>query len=173
MIRSLVPRAVLDAMVAVARACPPAHIAEVGVYQGGSAIELAAIAREWDMPLWLYDTFGGMPFAGPADKHKVGEFADTSIFQIRQLLPDAVICPGVFPQSLIHRPPMAFVHCDVDQYQSTRDVIDHLWPLLVPGGVMWFDDCELEPAMCAIEESPQLGTLHLAPRNRRFAVKPC
>jgi O-methyltransferase len=31
-------------------------------------------------------------------------------------------------------------HCDVDVYQSAKDVFDWVWPRLAPGGVIVFDD---------------------------------
>ena len=50
--------------------------AEVGVYKGGTA-ELIAINRK-ERPLYLFDTFSGIPYSGKHDNHhKMGDFNDT------------------------------------------------------------------------------------------------
>lgn len=173
MSRSLVPEVVLSHMLAVAANTPAGDFAEIGVYQGGSAFELAKVAREKHANLHLFDTFSGMPFADDDDKHRPGEFADTSIDAVKALIPDAWLYPGIFPHTIPDKlRHFSFVHCDVDQFQSTRDVIKVMWPRLVPGGVMWFDDCELPPALRAIEQAFQPAELLNGPCGRLFAVKP-
>ena len=169
---SLVPPEALFAMRDAALAASPGDIVEVGVYRGGSAAVLAEIARAKGCRLHLFDTFAGMPFAGADDKHQVGEFGDTSLEAVRALVPDALFYPGIFPSTLPTvwtERTLGFVHCDVDQYESTRSAIKHLWPLLVPSGVMWFDDCELAPAMRAIGEMLPGVTLVDAPCGRKWA----
>lgn len=171
---SLIPYDTLVAMREIAASIPPGDIVEVGVYRGGSATLLAEIARAKGCRLHLFDTFRGMPFAGVDDKHQVGDFHDTSLAAVRELVPDALFYPGVFPSTLLEfwaARPLSFVHCDVDQYESTRSVIEHLWPPIVLGGIMWFDDCELVPAMRAIEEMLPGVPLIDAPCGRKYAVK--
>lgn len=158
---SIVPHEALLALRETAASAPPGDIVEV--------------ARAKGCRLHLFDTFLGMPFAGVDDKHKIGDFSDTSLIAVHGLIPDALLYPGVFPQTMPTawtERTLGFVHCDVDQYESTRSVITHLWPLLVPGGVMWFDDCELAPAMRAIEEGLPGVTLVDAPAGRKYAVRP-
>jgi len=130
---------------------PDGKIAEIGVYQGGSAWHLASTGRE----LHLFDTFTGIPFKSPVDSHVVGDFGDTSERQVRELIPTAILHVGVFPQTL---PPdlfgFGFVHVDCDQYQSVRDAIDHLGPRMLDGGLMVFDDYgHLEGATLAVDET--------------------
>jgi hypothetical protein len=52
----------------------------------------------------------------------VGEFWDTSAAAVGALIPDAILVPGVFPESAkavkFARKPIAFVHVDCDQYES-------------------------------------------------------
>jgi hypothetical protein len=171
---SVIPHETLLSLRETAATTPPGDIVEVGVYRGGSASVLAEVSRSKGCRLHLFDTFLGMPFAGADDKHQVGDFGDTSLRAVSELVPDALIYPGVFPSTLPAtwtEPFLAFVHCDVDQYESTRSVIEHLWPMLVPGGVMWFDDCELAPAMRAIEEMLPGVELLDAPGGRRWAKR--
>lgn len=116
--------------------CPPGPIAEVGVYQGGSAVWLARSGR----PLHLYDTFTGIPErTDDVDKHQIGDFGDNDLKEVMAHLPEAHFHVGVFPDTFV---PMkyAFVHVDCDQYQSIRACIDTFKPWMLPGGKMWFDD---------------------------------
>jgi O-methyltransferase len=88
-----------------------------------------------------------MPFAGPKDRHQVGDFADTSYDAVRALIPDAIFVQGVFPGSLggLRLPPLAFVHVDADQYDSLAAAIQVFPPLMVTGGAMLFDDYGVLP----------------------------
>lgn len=124
----------------IAHASPAGCFVEFGVYQGGTAWHLAEIARAQGRALYLYDTFSGMPFKSEIDSHKAGDFGDTSLEQVQAAIPDAICCAGVFPGSLVDMPPVAFAHVDADQYQSIKDAIARLSPLLVPGGSIVFDD---------------------------------
>lgn len=144
MTRSLLSDAALAELEEIAAASPPGAFAEFGVYQGGAAVKLAAIAREQGREIYLFDTFCGMPFAGPKDRHVVGDFADTSVEAVSMLIPDAVIVQGVFPGSLENRgvqlPSLAFVRVDADQYESLAAAIRIFPSAMVSGGVMVFDD---------------------------------
>ena len=115
---------------------PPGAIVEIGVYRGGSAYCLSQLGRQ----MFLYDTFEGLPYQGPQDGNPTGRFADTSAEAVQALIPGATIVKGLFPDSLIPMPPIAFFHCDVDQYQSTRAVLETIPPLMVPGGIILIDD---------------------------------
>ncbi len=139
-------------LVQVAGATPEGCFVEVGVYQGGTASYLTELAEQQGRQIFLYDTFTGMPFQGEHDKHKVGDFSDTSFEAVRDALPYANVIQGLFPDSAVPMANIAFAHVDVDQYQSYVDCINHLSPLMVEGGVMWFDDYELEGARRAVDE---------------------
>jgi O-methyltransferase len=115
---------------------PEGVIVEIGVYQGGSAWALAQLER----PMFLYDTFTGIPYQGKMDGNPVGKFSDTSIEQVRALVPKAVIVQGLFPDSLIDMPPVGFVHADADQYESTKAILEHIPSKMVHGGFILFDD---------------------------------
>lgn len=153
MTRALIAPSSMQRMREIAAATPPGALVEVGVYQGGSAAVLYELAREQGRTLYLFDTFCGMPFAGPLDGHRVGDFADTSVEQVRALCPHAEIVPGVFPASIVDTGPVAFVHADADQYQSTVDICQSFGPRMVPGGAMLFDDYPaLESCRVAVRE---------------------
>jgi hypothetical protein len=40
---------------------------------------------------------------------------------------------------------IALLHCDVDLYRPTKTALEHLWPLVVPGGVVAFDEYGIPP----------------------------
>lgn len=140
MIETVVGPVTLAALKAELRTCPPGCVVEVGVWKGGSAWHLLEVCREQGRALFLYDTFTGMPFSDPEDNHGVGDFHGTSAEEVSRLMPDAHVIAGIFPDTLVEMPPIAFAHVDCDQYRSVKSCIDVLSPLMVKGGVMWFDD---------------------------------
>jgi O-methyltransferase len=124
---------------------------EVGVWRGGSGALIARRAADCgiDAPVYLCDTFRGVVKAGPADPlYKGGEHADTSRAMVEALLRsmelDRVsVLEGVFPDETGHRiegERFRFCHIDVDTYLSARDVLAWVWPRLVVGGVVVYDD---------------------------------
>jgi hypothetical protein len=94
-----------------------------------------------------------MPYADDIDYHKVGAFsAGVDYTTIKNALPYAQVIQGIFPESMVDMPSIAFAHIDVDQYKSYIDCINTLSPKMVKGGIMWLDDYELEGAKKAIDE---------------------
>jgi len=154
--RSLINAEQMREMCAVAAATPPGDFVEVGVYQGGSAVKLAAVAADQARRLWLFDTFTGIPEqTDGVDFHKIGDFSDTSVGAVRELLPDALIVVGDAAETLpaTDTGPVAFAHLDCDQYATYRACIVELSPRMVRGGVMWFDDYgALDGATKAVDE---------------------
>lgn len=157
MARSLIAAGQLDAMCETAGAVPPGAFIEVGVYRGGSAERLAKVAREHGRDLWLFDSFTGIvERTEGVDHHKVGDFSDTSVGEVRALIPEALIVVGDACETLpaTDTGPLAFVHMDVDQYATHRACIAELQPRMVRGGVMWFDDADaLAGAWKAVSEA--------------------
>ena len=174
-LRTIVPQPCIDAMKRLALTSPAGAFAEVGVYQGGSAAELYTIAQAQHRELHLFDTFRGMPVSiSGLDYHKRGEFADVNLPTIMFNLPEAKFHVGIFPQTLPQNmPPLAFIHCDCDQYESYKAVIAHLWPLLVPGGRLLFDDYPyLLGAKKAVEETFDQASLLDSGSGRYYVEKP-
>lgn len=137
---SLVGSDAIKDLCSIAREAPAGCFVEFGVYRGGTAWHLAKIAREQGRALYLYDTFTGIPCKAPVDYHQIGDFADTSLEQVQAAIPDAFYGVGIFPETLMAMPPVAFVHVDADQYQSVKDAIARLTPLMVAGASIVFDD---------------------------------
>jgi len=154
---SLVGANVIDCLIDTASKTPPGCYVEVGVYKGGTAWHLAKLAEDQGREIYLFDTFTGIPYKGPFDPVTPGTFNDTSFEEVQKAIPYAKIVQGIFPQSAekLDIPNIAFAHLDCDQYQSIKEAIQFLKPLMVDGGVMWFDDykCGLEGANRAVDES--------------------
>jgi O-methyltransferase len=127
-------------------------IIEVGVWRGGTGALLAMRSKleELRATTYLCDTFRGVVKAGPQDtSYTGGEHADVDRAMVDRLiaslhLKDVEILAGVFPEETAHLIPadrrFRLCHIDVDVYRSAGDVLDWVWPRLVPGGLVVFDD---------------------------------
>lgn len=119
---------------------------EVGVWRGGTGCLIAAASG--GSPVYLCDTYKGVVNAGDMDtRYKGGEHSDTSIETVQKLvdsmgLPSVHILSGIFPQETGHlvAETFRFVHLDLDVYTSTKESLDFIWPRLVSGGIVVFDD---------------------------------
>ena len=155
----------IASMLALAEATPRGAFVEVGVYQGGSAWHLAALARRQERALHLFDTFTGIPECCERDwPHKAGDFGDASLDAVRAAVPTAVFHVGVFPRTLDDREfrlsGVAFAHIDCDQYACARAAIELLPPLMRLGGVMLFDDYGVTDGVtAAVDEARAARTL--------------
>lgn len=167
---SLIDSERLEILHAIADMAHPGCFVEVGVYQGGSASVMYHVAERQGRALYLYDTFAGMPLSDEIDSHPVGDFADCHLDRIVAMMPNAIICKGTFPETMVPMPPIAFCHADADQYQSTKDICLRLGPLMAPGGVMLFDDYRcLNSCVKAVDECfPQREVLE---RDGRAVVR--
>lgn len=131
----------IDSLLYYASRAPDGAIVEIGVYKGGSAWHLAKVAH--GRPLYLFDTFSGMPDAGPRDlDNPVGKFADTSAEAVRRLVPEAVVIEGRFPDTLrnVRLPLVGFVHADADNYEVTKAILAEMPKHMVQGGFILLDD---------------------------------
>lgn len=121
---------------------------ETGVFRGGTATLFAELLRREaaGRELHLFDTFGGMPDTDPTrDLHRAGDFAATDLDLVRgHVGGDAFIHyhPGFVPATFAGREAdrIAFAHVDLDIYRSILDACEFIYPRLVPGGYLVFDD---------------------------------
>jgi hypothetical protein len=84
-----------------------------------------------------------------------------------------VVVHGVFPDSIVEMPPIAFVHADADIYESTKAICAVLPPLMVPGGVLWFDDYswrDTRGCRAAVDEA--FTDVHVLPSGQAIVVIP-
>jgi O-methyltransferase len=116
-------------------------VAELGVYQGGGAKLISEFKS--DLPLHLFDTFGGMPEVDHAvDLYRKGDFSDTTIDSVKRYLKDysnVHFHKGFFPDTAGSLPDgieFCFVHLDVDLYESTLSGLNFFYPRLKKGGIL-------------------------------------
>lgn len=123
------------------------HYAECGVHRGDSA---AIIAKHLapNTFFYLFDSFEGHPAPSLFDHpgHFQGRYADTHIGFVVEKVPSAIIYKGFFPSQFhqVEHKRFRFVNCDCDLYQSTKDVLEFFVPRLVKGGIIRFDDYNVQ-----------------------------
>ncbi|MCZ6605849.1 MAG: class I SAM-dependent methyltransferase [Alphaproteobacteria bacterium] len=144
-------------------------IVECGVWRGGAiaAANLALQEHGVKRPLYLFDTFEGMPAPTDLDKRPSGrpameQFeatrtgADTSdwcyasLEEVQHNLrylgvdeEDTHFIKGKVEETVPEKAPdgpIALLRLDTDWYQSTKHGLQHLFPKLVSGGVLIIDD---------------------------------
>lgn len=145
----------------------PGAVVECGVWRGGS---MQAVARtldatnDYSRDLYLFDTFEGM--VEPTDKdarhdglsatHLLENSERSARVWAYASLEDvkAGFANVPYPSERIHyiqgrvestvpeQAPeqIALLRLDTDWYESTKHELDHLYPRLVPGGVLFIDD---------------------------------
>jgi hypothetical protein len=137
----------------------PGAIVETGCWQGGSAMALSLGLQMGGDParqLWVYDTFEtGMTrpppgevnvWGDPAREGPLPEGSPTAEEVYRRLRkvhvgPLEVVQGSVVKLSSMRKPgKIALLRIDTDYHDSVAAALDHLWPLVVPGGVVMIDD---------------------------------
>jgi O-methyltransferase len=147
----------------------PGDIVECGVWRGGSMMAVAHSLLDVDerMPtLYLFDTFEGMPPPTGADIAITGESAKDLMEKSDRSDPRSVWCvasledvsaallgtgydparirfvKGRVEETVPSQAPerIALLRLDTDWYESTKHELEHLYPRLVPGGVLIIDD---------------------------------
>jgi O-methyltransferase len=140
-------------------------ILEVGVWRGGTGCLMGQAARLYsDCTVYLADTFAGVVKASEEDTlYEGGEHSDTTIETVKELaaklkLSNIKIMKGIFPEEVNFAsqaaiPDIKLCHIDVDTYSSAKDVFEYIWPYMVKGGAVVFDDygfwgCEGVTKLC-------------------------
>lgn len=112
-------------------------VAELGVYQGGSAKLIGTYAD--GAVLHLFDTFAGIPEDDERGSHVTGEFA-CSLREVSRFVGNARYWVGWFPASAPSELRFRFAHVDGDTYQTTKAACEYFAPRMVPGGILLWDD---------------------------------
>ncbi len=112
---------------------------EFGVRTGNS---LRIIAEQ--MPVVGFDSFRGLPEAWCEFPAGDGDLGGAVPAAVRDL-PNATIVVGLFADSLpgfdfAALGPIGLVHFDADLYSSTKTILEHLGPHLLPGTFCVFDE---------------------------------
>jgi hypothetical protein len=171
-----------------AREVPGAYV-ECGVFKGASFARFAMFRQLFEVsdarPLIGFDTFAGFPEAGFESDRAVRErfvarAGDQSISaaQLREVLArsgcghnvtlvEGDICETV-PRFVAERPELriALLHLDVDMFEPSKVVLDHLVSRVVDGGIVILDDYGLFPGATEVVDA------HMAGRPERLRKLP-
>ena len=120
------------------------EMAEIGVFKGSTSLLMKLTFPERKMH--CYDTFCGIIGATKEeDKHKDGEFA-CSLTEVKKAVgidENTSYHVGFFPDSFNEKEcKFVFIHSDTDTYIGTKSTLEVMFPLLVSGGIIIFDDYE-------------------------------
>jgi hypothetical protein len=148
-------------------ALPKGDLVETGVYRGGTTVLMARVLRNRSSSrrLWACDSFQGLPPAQAEDWRRggcgnltvprrrscgvggAGQYRSPRAVVERALRSEGLmqhvrIVPGWFHESL---PPcglrsIAMLRLDGDTFNGTYEALCRLYPLVVPGGVVYVDD---------------------------------
>jgi hypothetical protein len=133
--------------IVVAQSRRPGAMAEVGVFEGGSARMMCE--AKGDVRLHLFDTFEGLPEATAVDatchrnKAKLYACSLESVHAYLAGYPNVFFHKGLFPGSaagLAEDETFSFAHIDVDLYESTLECLKFFYPRMIPGGIILSHD---------------------------------
>lgn len=158
------------AFVKLVLALPPERkgcLVEAGCYKGGSTAKFSLAARLTGRTLVVFDSFEGLPkhkespvrnifgevvefpsggYRGGLDevKENIRRFGALEVCEFRK---------GLFEKTLPKfSEPIAALFIDVDLAGSTRTVLKHLYPRLVPQGVLFSHDGHLPPVIQVFQD---------------------
>ncbi len=138
----------------------PGDFVECGTYRGGSAALLAAVVKRYSLRqrrVYAFDTFAGMPEPTEFDRYRGVAANDTEwgVGTLKAPVEEylAVVCqalgvaeivvavPGLFAETLPqYRGQIALLHADGDWYESTWEIFDRLYDVVVAEGFIQIDD---------------------------------
>jgi O-methyltransferase len=146
----------------------PGEIVECGVWKGGSMMIAARALKKLSSTqrtLYLFDTYEGMTAPQDVDRSIKGQAASellktqpkdgswiwavgplegvTQVMQDTQYPSEKIVyVKGPVEETIPAQAPaqIALLRLDTDWYQSTYHELTHLYPRLVPGGVLIIDD---------------------------------
>jgi len=130
---------------------------ECGVYKGGTAMLLSTLVSK-HKTLHLFDTFEGVPEPNPKkDVYKGGEWSEASLGEVKEAVNfmnhacKVKFYKGFIPDTFkgLDDVKISFAHIDVDIYQSYLDCLEFIYPKMVDGGIIIFDDYGFEDCIGA------------------------
>lgn len=149
----------------------PGDLIETGVWRGGSCIFMRSILLAYavsDRRVFVADSFKGLP---KPDKEKYPQDGPDKLFTVSYLAvsreevernfakyglldKQVVFLEGWFKDTLPTAPieKLSVMRLDGDMYQSTMDVLTHLYPKLSVGGFCVIDDYGLPGCRLAIDD---------------------
>jgi hypothetical protein len=130
----------------------PGAFVECGTCNGGSGAILAHVASRDRRPVWLFDSFEGLPEPAPQDGASavgwkggclgVQTMVTEVLGRVDARIDDVHIVKGWFEDTLMSAltGPIAVLHLDGDWYESTRQILNALYDRIDPRGFLAVDD---------------------------------
>lgn len=145
---------ILHELELILRAKVPGDVAELGCYEGTSALFEQRMLQQLapDKKLWLYDSFEGLPDKTEEDQSAAGELFQAGALKARQselkrnfvkagLPPPEIIKAWFYELDTADLPDrICFAFLDGDFYESIMDSLKLVWPKISTGGVVVIDD---------------------------------
>jgi O-methyltransferase len=135
-------------------------VVEAGCFKGGSTVKLSIAAKLAHRKLVVFDSFAGLPnpkssdrmdfykteYAGPLDevRDNVKRYGEISACEFRK---------GWFSDTMpSFTEPIAVAFVDADLSDSVRTCLKYLYPLLVPGGVIFSHDGHVPTCVAVMQD---------------------
>ncbi len=154
--------------------------AECGVFAGANVAMMARAlmaAPFTSRKVHIFDSFEGVPAGGAEDigwTHPAGVSRCSEAYLRERMIgwgiDDKLLVfhPGWFSETVpffagvarSYKHPLALLRLDGDLYESTRVCMEHLYPLLSPGGWLICDDYQLAGCRKAVDEAVRLGPVY-------------
>ena len=139
----------------MARACEqdnvPGAFVDCGCFNGGSSVMMSSSAPSREV--WAFDSFQGLPEAGPRDPDSAHDLAGELVASERKVreafsrfaFPERLhVVKGWFAETFPEVAPaikqVAILHADGDWYESVRLTLETFEPKVSPGGFVVIDD---------------------------------
>lgn len=147
----------------------PGCIVEAGAYKGGSTSKFSIVSKLLNRPLMIFDSFEGLPDnTEPHDKsilgHSIsgwfegGKFCG-SLTEVRDNIEkygeigQCRFITGWFEDTMPgFSEKICAAYLDVDLASSTRTCLKYLYPLIVPGGVLYSQDGDFPLVIDAFDD---------------------
>ena len=123
----------------------PGDVLEYGSLHGGSGAVIAEAVKYFgEKPVWLFDTFDGIPDSSYGlDFHWNGSFSDNSYAQVSNAFSDmdnvnvikGNIC-DTYNEYKTANNPISFGYVASDTLESGEILLNYMWPKLSPGGII-------------------------------------
>jgi O-methyltransferase len=149
----------------VRRSEVPGCILEAGSFKGGSAAKFSLLADLIDRRVEVFDSFQGIPANRESniDGQTEPDFAEGSYAGSLEEVRANIDRHGVLSRCAFHegwfedtlpgfREPIAAAYVDVDLAASTRTVLEHVYPLLSPGGFLMSQDGHIPRVVEVLED---------------------
>ena len=140
----------------------PGDVVEFGCWKGSTTLLLAKLLAIYDpngpKMVHVFDSFEGLTQFHDADADAVGQLghyqgsrqhleSSAKLADIHEMLAihegNIELTLPIFAQKH-HQTKFSFIYCDTDLYNATTAILDNMWRLLSIGGIMVFDQWNME-----------------------------